>query len=126
MSANSIAATVHVHTDRSHRDWLLFPLSVSSGAVDVISFLALGKVFTAAMSGNFALLGIGIAGDAGAPSVISVLASMTGFVAGNYVAARIATPYAGEQPRAVVWPRGTTLVLGVALLLHLCFVVIWL
>jgi uncharacterized membrane protein YoaK (UPF0700 family) len=126
MSTNSVVTADRVLIERSLRDWLLFPLSVSSGAVDVISFLALGKVFTAAMSGNFALLGIGIAGDAGAPSVISVLASIAGFVVGNYVAARIATPYAGEQPTAVVWPRGTTSVLGVALLLHLCFVVIWL
>src|SRR5271166_6506855 len=100
MSTNSVATADRVLIERSLRDWLLFPLSVSSGAVDVISFLALGKVFTAAMSGNFALLGIGIAGDAGAPSVISVLASMAGFMVGNYVAARIATPYPGEQPRA--------------------------
>jgi len=111
MSTNSVATADRVLIERRLRDWLLFPLSVSSGAVDVISFLALGKVFTAAMSGNFALLGIGIAGDAGAPSVISVLASMAGFVVGNYVAARIATPYPGEQPTVVVWPRGTTLVL---------------
>src|ERR1700760_4702908 len=105
MSANSIAATDHVHTDRSHRDWLLFALTLSSRGVGGISFLALGKVFTAAMSGNFALLGIGIAGNAGAPSVISVLASMAGFVVGNYVAARIATLDPGEQSRVVVWPH---------------------
>src|SRR6201993_2285951 len=126
MSTNSAATIDRVHSDRSHRDWLLFMLSVSSGAVDAISFLALGKVFTAAMSGNFALLGIGIAGNAGAPSVISVLTSMAGFVVGNYVASRIALPYPGEQPRVVVWPHRVTRALGVALLLHLCFVVIWL
>ena len=126
MSAQSLATADRLHSDRSLRDGLLFALTVSSGAVDVISFLALGKVFTAAMSGNFALLGIGIAGNAGAPSVISVLASMAGFVVGNYVAARIATPYPGEQPRVVVWPRRATRALGVVLLLHLCFVVIWL
>src|ERR1700753_1400200 len=112
MSANSIAATDHVHTDRSHRDWLLFALTVSSGAVDVISFLAFGKVFTAALSGNFALLCIGIAGNTGAPNVISALASMAGFVVGNYVAARIATLYPGEQPRVVVWPHRVTRALG--------------
>jgi len=126
MSAHSVAADDGLLNERSLRDWLLFPLSVSSGAVDVISFLALGKVFTAAMSGNFALLGIGIAGNAGAPNVISVLTSMAGFMVGNYVAARIATPYPGEHPRVVVWPQRATRALGVALLLHLCFVVIWL
>jgi uncharacterized membrane protein YoaK (UPF0700 family) len=131
MSTQSLAAADRVHSDRILRDWLLFGLSVSSGAVDAISFLALGKVFSAAMTGNFALLGIGIAGNAGAPSVISVLVSMAGFVIGNYVAARIAPPfrhavYRGEQPSVVVWPHRATRALGVSLLLHLCFVVIWL
>jgi len=74
VTTNSIATAHPPARDIKIRDWLVFMLTVSSGAVDVISFLALGKVFTAAMSGNFALLGIGIAGDAGAPSVISVLA----------------------------------------------------
>ena len=118
-----------LHRDRSLRNWLLFALSMSSGAVDAISFLTLGKVFTAGMTGNFALLGIAIPGNAGAPSVISVLASLAGFVVGNYVGARIATPpalYRGEQPSGVVWPHRATRALGVALLIHLCFVVIWL
>ena len=39
------------------RNWLLNALTVSSGAVDAISFLALGKVFTAFMTGNIAFLG---------------------------------------------------------------------
>jgi uncharacterized membrane protein YoaK (UPF0700 family) len=34
------------------RDVLLNALAVSSGAVDAISFLALGKVFSAFMTGN--------------------------------------------------------------------------
>ena len=49
------------------RDWLLSALTVSSGAVDAISFLALGKIFTAFMTGNIAFLGMGIAGHPGAP-----------------------------------------------------------
>ena len=51
MSANSLAISEatsdRIHSDRSLRDWLLFTLTVSSRAVDPISFLALGKVFTA-------------------------------------------------------------------------------
>jgi uncharacterized membrane protein YoaK (UPF0700 family) len=65
MSTHSLATTAQVHSDRSIRDWLLFALTVSSGAVDAISFLALGKVFTAFMTGNLAFLGMGIAGHAG-------------------------------------------------------------
>jgi uncharacterized membrane protein YoaK (UPF0700 family) len=132
MSADSESPTIdRVHRDRNHRDWLLFMLSVSSGAVDAISFLALGKVFTVAMTGNIALFGLGITGNAGTPSVISVLASIAGCIVGNYVAARIAPPFShpavhrGEQPRVVVWPHRTTRALGLSLLPHLCFVVIW-
>ncbi len=113
------------------RNWLLDALTVSSGAVDAISFLALGKVFTAFMTGNIAFLGMGIAGNTGAPSIVSVLASMAGFAVGIYLATRIVTPsrqpaaQEGEQSSGVVWPQRTTLALGVSLLAHLCFVVIW-
>jgi len=40
------------------RDRLLMALTVSSGAVDAISYLALGKIFTAFMTGNFVFLGL--------------------------------------------------------------------
>jgi uncharacterized membrane protein YoaK (UPF0700 family) len=87
MGANSLAPTDQVHSDRNVRDWLLFMLTVSSGAVDAISFLALGKVFTAFMTGNLAFLGMGIAGIAGAPGRLATLASMAGF-AGGIMSAR--------------------------------------
>ena len=41
------------------RDLLLNGLTFSSGAVDAISFLTLGKGFTAFMTGNIAFLGCG-------------------------------------------------------------------
>ena len=44
------------------RDWLLVALAFSAGIYDAISFLSFGKVFTAAQTGNFALLGLGVAG----------------------------------------------------------------
>jgi len=44
------------------RDLLLGALTVSSGAIDAISFLALGKVFSAFMTGNIAFLGLRLAG----------------------------------------------------------------
>ena len=53
------------------RDLLLNALTVSSGAVDAISFLALGKVFSAFMTGNIAFLGLRIAG-AGEPGAAPV------------------------------------------------------
>jgi uncharacterized membrane protein YoaK (UPF0700 family) len=96
MGANSLATTDRIHSDRGLRDWLLFALTVSSGAVDAISFLALGKVFTAFMTGNLAFLGMGIAGSAGAPGRLAVLASMAGFAGGVYIGTIIVTP--SRQP----------------------------
>jgi uncharacterized membrane protein YoaK (UPF0700 family) len=113
------------------RDWLLAALTVSSGAVDAISFLALGKIFTAFMTGNIAFLGMGIAGHPGAPRIVSVLASMAGFAGGVYLATKIvkrssqSAAHESEQATAVVWPRLTTFALGISLLPHLCFLAIW-
>jgi hypothetical protein len=117
-------------TDVSVRNWLLAALTVSSGAVDAISFLALGKIFTAFMTGNVAFLGMGIAGHPGAPRIVSVLASMAGFAGGVYLATKIrrssqSAAHEGEQATGVVWPRLTTFALGISLLPHLCFLAIW-
>src|SRR5215467_5779637 len=115
----------------SVRNWLLAALTVSSGAVDAISFVALGKVFTAFMTGNVAFLGMGIAGHPDAPRIGSVLASMAVFAGGVYFATNIirrssqSTAHEGEQASGVVWPRLTTCALGISLLPHLCFLVIW-
>jgi uncharacterized membrane protein YoaK (UPF0700 family) len=67
------------------RDLLLIVLTVSSGAVDAISFLALGKVFTAFMTGNLVFLGIGIAGPGG-PRLAGPLVSLAAFAVGVLLA----------------------------------------
>ena len=71
MSTNSVTTAVgKVEGEIDYvavRNGLLNALTISSGAVDAVSFLALGKVFTAFMTGNFAFLGMGIVGNAGAP-----------------------------------------------------------
>jgi uncharacterized membrane protein YoaK (UPF0700 family) len=113
------------------RNWLLAALTVSSGAVDAISFLALGKIFTAFMTGNFAFLGMGLAGHPGAPRIVSVLASMAGFAGGVYLATKVikrssqSAAHEGEEATGLVWPRVTTFALGMSLLPHLGFLVIW-
>jgi uncharacterized membrane protein YoaK (UPF0700 family) len=38
-------------------------MTFSTGLVDVVSYLGLGRVFTANMTGNIVLLGFGIAGS---------------------------------------------------------------
>jgi uncharacterized membrane protein YoaK (UPF0700 family) len=120
------------------RNWLLDALTFSSGVVDAVSFLALGKVFTAFVTGNVAFLGMGIASTTGstiygavAPRIIWVLASLAGFAGGIYLATKIVrsstqpASHKDEQPKGVVWPHRTTFALGLSLLAHLCFVLIW-
>jgi uncharacterized membrane protein YoaK (UPF0700 family) len=131
MSTNDLATGDRLSSGTALRDWLLFTLTVSSGAVDAISFVALGKVFTAFMTGNIAFLGLAIAQDPNAPSILAVLASMAGFAIGIDFATRIVTP--SESPATngdgyapdAVWPRLTTYALGASLLAHLCFLLIW-
>src|SRR6266853_4563227 len=82
------------------RDLLLNALTVSSGAIDAITFIALGKVFVAFMTGNIAFLGLRIAG-AGGPGSVAVLVSMAAFAVGVYVSARIVKP----TDVSGVWPR---------------------
>ena len=102
------------------RNWLFDGLTLSSGAVDSISFLGLGKVFTAFMTGNVAFFGMGIVGNP-VPRIVSVLASMVAFALGIYLATKIS----GEQKSGVIWSPRTTFTLGVSLLAHLCFTAIW-
>src|ERR1700687_612530 len=102
------------------RDLLLNGLAVSSGAVDAISFLALGKVFSAFMTGNIAFLGLRAAG-AGGPGAVAVLVSMAGFSAGVCVSTRIVK----RSERSGVWPQRVTVALGLSLIAHAVFLAVW-
>jgi uncharacterized membrane protein YoaK (UPF0700 family) len=117
------------------RNLLLDGLTLSSGAIDAISFLGLGKVFTAFMTGNLAFLGMALASETGVspygvnpPLVLSVLASLVAFGIGVSIGTRIIkSPAAhdGTHTASSFWPHGTTIVLGLSLLAHLCFAAIW-
>src|SRR5271169_6840904 len=75
--------------DTRVRDLLLNGLTFSSGAVDAISFLELGKVFTAFMTGNIAFLGLRVAG-AGGPAWSAIIVAMAAFAVGAYLGTLIA------------------------------------
>lgn len=102
------------------RDLLLNALTVSSGAVDAISFLALGKVFSAFMTGNIAFLGLRVSG-APAPGVVSILVSMAAFAVGVYLSTRIVKPSESSS----MWSRRVTVALGVSLIAHAVFLEVW-
>jgi uncharacterized membrane protein YoaK (UPF0700 family) len=59
----------------------LLALTFTTGLVDAVSYLALGRVFTANMTGNIVLLGFGIAGSGGLP-VVAPLVSLASFLVG--------------------------------------------
>jgi uncharacterized membrane protein YoaK (UPF0700 family) len=59
----------------------LLALTFSTGLIDAVSYLALGRVFTANMTGNIVLLGFGIAGSGGLP-VVAPLVSLASFLLG--------------------------------------------
>jgi uncharacterized membrane protein YoaK (UPF0700 family) len=101
------------------RDLLLHALTVSSGAVDAISFLALGKVFSAFMTGNIAFLGLRIARAPG-PGIVSILVSMAAFAVGVYLSTRI-VPFES----CGIWSQRVTVALGASLIVHAIFLDVW-
>jgi uncharacterized membrane protein YoaK (UPF0700 family) len=103
------------------RDLLLNALTVSSGAIDAISFLALGKVFSAFMTGNIAFLGLRVAGASNAPGVVAILVSMAAFAAGVYLSTRIVK---GSE-NSGIWSQRVTVALGISLIAHAVFLVVW-
>src|SRR5271154_5158716 len=70
----------------------LLVLTFTTGLVDATSYLGLGHVFTANMTGNIVFLGFGIAGSGGLPVVaplVSLAAFLIGAGAGGVLAARL-------------------------------------
>jgi uncharacterized membrane protein YoaK (UPF0700 family) len=68
----------------------LLALTFTTGLVDAASYLGLGRVFSANMTGNVVLLGFGIAGGANLP-VVAPLVSLAAFVLGAGVGGLVAT-----------------------------------
>ena len=85
-------------TATSPLPWLLLLLSVTTGLVDAISVLGLGKVFTANMTGNIVFLGFAASGTPGfrvAPYVFAIAA----FMVGALIAGRVGKHHAGSPLR---------------------------
>jgi uncharacterized membrane protein YoaK (UPF0700 family) len=121
MMQNQLTTSTHNQTVQLRiRDMLLNALAVSSGAIDAISFLVLGKVFTAFMTGNIVFLGLRAAGGPGA-GWMSVLTSMAAFAVGVYISVQIVKPSKGSG----TWPQRVTVALSVSLIAHAAFVAVW-
>ncbi|MEU6381397.1 YoaK family protein [Streptomyces sp. NPDC046909] len=83
---------------------VLLVLTVVSGLIDAVSYLGLGHVFTANMTGNVVVLGFAAAGAPGF-SLAHTLTSLGAFVVGAGVGGRIAVRLGGGSRRT--WARVT-------------------
>lgn len=108
------------HPGKKFRDVLLNALTFSSGAIDAISFIALGKVFTAFMTGNIAFLGLRVAGNS-APEVVSILISMLAFAIGVFISTRIVSSI--KDPG--LWSHRVTIALSIMLIAQAAFLIVW-
>jgi uncharacterized membrane protein YoaK (UPF0700 family) len=68
---------------------LLLTLTVVTGVVDAVSFLGLGRVFVANMTGNVVFLGFAAAGET-TLSVVASLTAVAAFLAGALAGGRLA------------------------------------
>src|SRR4051794_14778686 len=106
--------------DTTVRDLRLMGLTLASGAIDAISFVALGKVFTAFMTGNLVFLGLGV-GDAGGPDVVRVVIALIAFAAGVYGATKIVNGSSGLG----TWSPGVAFALAGTVALQAGFLALW-
>jgi uncharacterized membrane protein YoaK (UPF0700 family) len=83
----------------------LLVLTFTTGLVDAASYLGLGHVFTANMTGNIVFLGFGIAGSGGLP-VVAPLISLGAFLVGAGAGGVLATRMADSHPRHFAWALG--------------------
>jgi uncharacterized membrane protein YoaK (UPF0700 family) len=77
---------------------LLVSLTVITGLVDAFSYLTLGHVFVANMTGNIVFLGFAIAGAQGFSVVASSLA-LASFAVGSLLGGRLAVVITGDRGR---------------------------
>jgi uncharacterized membrane protein YoaK (UPF0700 family) len=87
-----------------HRDILLVVLTVTTGALDAVTFVRLGKVFSSVITGNLALLGIA-AGQRSASLALNAGLALAGYAVGAAVASLIAGIPEQGQP---AWPPHVT------------------
>jgi uncharacterized membrane protein YoaK (UPF0700 family) len=111
------------------RDVLIVALTLASGFVEAVSYLGLGHVFSVAQTGNMAVLGMRISGNAG-PNLARTVAALLGFGAGALVGGLIVRQFRTRAARAadagVVWSRGVTFGVAAGLLLQALFLGLWL
>jgi uncharacterized membrane protein YoaK (UPF0700 family) len=102
------------------RSRLLLLLAWVAGGVDAISYLSLGGVFTANMTGNTVLLGVAL-GQLERQAAVQSSLAMVGFLVGVALGARTAS----RGRHHAVWPPAFTISLGLEGVLLAILAVVW-
>lgn len=98
----------------------LLALTFATGLIDAVSYLGLGRVFTANMTGNVVLLGFGLARSSGLP-VLAPLLSLGCFVLGSGAGGVLVRRFNDQHPRLLSTALGLE-VLGLVLAVVLAVV----
>jgi uncharacterized membrane protein YoaK (UPF0700 family) len=103
------------------RDALLAALAVAAGSVDALAWLALGKVFSAFMTGNVVFVAVGLCSR---DSVLALHAAIAvcAFGAGAFATAR----FMPREAPTVLWPARVTVGLLASALVQAAFWIVWL
>jgi uncharacterized membrane protein YoaK (UPF0700 family) len=103
------------------RDILLATLAVAAGSVDALTWLALGKVFSAFMTGNVVFIAVGLSSH---DSVLALHAAVAvvSFGAGAWATAAVMP----AQHPGVLWPARVTSGLLACALAQIAFWGVWL
>ena len=105
----------------SIRDSLVVVLTLTTGAVDAASFLALGNAFSSVITGNLVLLGL--AAGTGRPELaVHSGVALAGYLAGVAAGAPLA---ARRHHAAGTWPPSVTITLAVEMVILVAFSVGW-
>jgi uncharacterized membrane protein YoaK (UPF0700 family) len=94
----------------------LLALTVVSGLVDAVSYLGLGHVFTANMTGNVVVLGFAAAGTPGF-SVSATLTSLGVFLVGAAAAGRVGRRITGRSRLLITGMAAEAVLVGAAALI---------
>ncbi|GAB7184660.1 YoaK family protein [Kitasatospora sp. Ki12] len=89
---------------------LMLLLTVTTGVVDAVSYLGLGHVFVANMTGNVVFLGFALAGAPGLSATAS-LVSLAAFLTGALAGGRLGSRLAAHRGRLLVAATGAQTVL---------------
>ena len=106
----------------SLRDSLVAVLALTAGAVNAVTFVRLGRVFSSVITGNLALLGVAAGQRAGNLAENGSLA-LAGFAFGVLAGALVARTARSDRR---TWPRRATVTLAAELLVLIGFSAGWL